>query len=197
MKLITSWGVRSRRLDQLLERDCPHCGGSAGRLVWHLAGPDPDNIQVWLSCARCGSKLGNAQPHLEHRRMSSYPIWREGLGEDPTSEETEEIVLAAKPVRLVELLREIPGAPCLEHVRREFSANGTVVGFGLVESDLAELAPVVGLGKYAALEFRDTGARLLKFECDLVRILTPHRKGDRLDLSDRTTLRITWREPSP
>jgi hypothetical protein len=28
MKLITDWGVRSRRLDQQLERDCPHCRGS-------------------------------------------------------------------------------------------------------------------------------------------------------------------------
>ena len=94
MKLITTWGVRSRRLDQQLERDCPHCGGSAGRLVWHLAGPDPDNIQVWVSCARCGSNLGNAQPDLEHQRMSSYPIWREDLGAEPMLEEVEEIILA-------------------------------------------------------------------------------------------------------
>jgi rRNA maturation protein Nop10 len=94
MKLITTWGVRSRCLDQLLKRDCPHCGGSTGRLVWHLAGPDPDNIEVWVSCMRCGSKLGNAQPHHEQRRMSSYPIWREDLGAEPTLEEIEEIILA-------------------------------------------------------------------------------------------------------
>ena len=37
MKLITNWGVRSRRLDQLLERNCPHCDAPFGRLVRHDA----------------------------------------------------------------------------------------------------------------------------------------------------------------
>jgi hypothetical protein len=50
--------------------------------------------------------------------MSSYPIWREDLGEDPTSEETAEVVLASQPVALTELLVAIPNAPALERVQR-------------------------------------------------------------------------------
>ncbi len=141
--------------------------------------------------------MGNALPHREHPRLASYPLWSEDLSEELTLEEDAEIVLAARPVRLTELLAEIPRAPCLEHVRREFSANDTVVGYGLVESDLAELAPVVGVGKYAALEFRDAGARLLRFERDLVKLLTPYRAGTRLDLSDVSILRLKCRERSP
>jgi hypothetical protein len=46
-------------------------------------------------------------------------------------------------------------------VHREFSATGYVVGCRIAEHDLAELAPAVGVGKYAALEFEDGAARLL------------------------------------
>jgi hypothetical protein len=70
--------------------------------------------------------------------------------------------------------------------------RGYFVGQYIAESDLAELAPVIGVGNCAALEFRDAGARLLKFERDLIRILTPHRKGDRLDLSDVSILSTIW-----
>jgi hypothetical protein len=52
MKLITTWGVRSRRLDQLLERDCPHCGGSAGRLV--CLGRPNDQVRSGVGVCNCG-----------------------------------------------------------------------------------------------------------------------------------------------
>jgi hypothetical protein len=64
--------------------------------------------------------------------------------------------------KLTDLLRELPRSRVLEHVHREFSATGYVVGCRIAESDLAELAPVIGVGKYAALEFEEDAARRLR-----------------------------------
>ena len=191
MRLIVDRGVRSPRLEQLLEIGCSHCRGQVGRLVRHNAGRG--GLQIWLSCCSCRARLGGPLAHIEHPRRSSYPLWSEDLGENLTREEIEETVLAARPVNLTELLRELPRRRALADVHREFSATGYFVGYYIAESDLAELAPVIGVGNCAVLEFEDGVARLLRFEKDLVRILTPHRKSDRIDLSDRTTLRIMRR----
>jgi hypothetical protein len=194
MRLIVDWGVRSPRLDRLLAAGCSHCDGPVGRLVRHDA--RGGGTQVWVSCAGCCGRLGNALPHCEHPRLLSYPLWREDLGAEPTPEEIEEIVLATRPIALTELLAAIQLAPALARAHREFSADGLVVGYGIAEDDLAELAPLVGAGHYAVLQFEDRVARLLRFEEDLVRVLTPHRAGARLDLSDRSVLPLKWR-PSP
>jgi hypothetical protein len=195
MKLLVDWGVGSPRLDRLLLAGCSHCNSPVGRLVRHDARAGGE--QIWLACCGCNARLrGGPLAHMEHPRRSSYLLWSEDLGEKLTREELAETILAVKPVTLTELLREILRRRVLAHVHCEFSASGYVVGCGIAERDLAELAPVVGVGKYAALEFEDGAARLLRFEKDLVRILTPHRKGDRIDLSDRTTLQITRRSPS-
>jgi hypothetical protein len=89
MKLVADWGARSPRLDRLLAVDCSHCRGPLGRLVRHDAGRG--GTQVWLSCASCCARLGNALPHSEHPRLGSYPLWSEDLDEQPTPEEIEEI----------------------------------------------------------------------------------------------------------
>jgi hypothetical protein len=91
--------------------------------------------------------LGGPLPHIDHPRRSSCPLWSEDLGEDLTREEIEEIV------RLTELLRELPRRCVLADVHREFSATGYVVGYDIAESDLTELAPVVGLGNTPRLSF--------------------------------------------
>ena len=85
-----------------LARGCPHCRGPLGRLVRHDAGAG--GTQIWLTCANCCARLGGPLPHIDHPRLLSYPIWREDLGAEPVPEETEEIVLASKPVALTELL---------------------------------------------------------------------------------------------
>jgi hypothetical protein len=196
MKLLVDWGVCSPRLDRLLLAGCSHCNGQVGRLVRHDARAGGE--QIWLACCSCNARLrGGPLAHMEHPRRPSYPPWSEDLDENPTAEELAEIILAVKPVTLTELLYEIPRSRVLAHVHREFSATGYVVGCGIAKSDLAGLARVVGVGNCAALEFEDGAARLLRFEKDSVRILTPHRRGDRLDLSDRTTLQIMSREQSP
>jgi hypothetical protein len=64
--------------------------------------------------------------------------------------------------KLTDLLRELPRSRVLAHVHREFSATGYVVGCRIAESDLAELAPVIGVGKYAALDFEEDAARRLR-----------------------------------
>jgi hypothetical protein len=66
MKLITPWGVRSPRLDRLIAAECSHCDGGGGRLVRHDA--RRGGTQVWLSCASCCARLGNALPHSEQPR---------------------------------------------------------------------------------------------------------------------------------
>jgi hypothetical protein len=195
MRLVTDWGGCSPRLDRLLLAGCSHCNGRVGRLVRHDARAGGE--QIWLACCSCNARLrGGPLAHVEHPRRHSYPLWSEDLDENLTPEELAEVILAAKPVTLTELLREIPRRLVLARVHREFSATGHVVGCGIAEHDLAELAPAVAVGKYAALEFEDGAARLLRFEKDSVRILTPHRRGDRLDLSDRTTLQIASEEQS-
>jgi hypothetical protein len=196
MKLLVDWGVCSPRLDRLLLAGCSHCKGLVGRLVRHDARAGGE--QIWLACCSCNARLrGGPLAHIEHPRRASYPLWSEDLDENPRPEELADIIHSAKPVSLTELLHELPRHRILAHVQREFSIGGYVVGSGIAESDLAELARVAGVGKYAALEFEDGAARLLRFEKDSVRILTPHRRGDRLDLSDRTTLQIASREQSP
>jgi hypothetical protein len=72
-------------------------------------------------------------------------------------EEIEEIALASKPVALTELLAAIPDAPALERLRR---AEHITVGYDVSD------------GEITALEFRDAGARLLRFERDLIKVLT-------------------------
>ena len=97
-------------------------------------------------------------------------IW----GEEPTREEVVEIGLSARPVALTELLAKIPCVPALERVGR---AEHITVGYDISEGDIAALARVIPAGEYAVLEFRDAGARLLRFERDLIKVLTPHRTG--------------------
>jgi hypothetical protein len=195
MKLLVDWGVCSPRLDRLLLAGCSQCNSPVGRLVRHDARAGGE--QIWLACFSCNARLRSGPlAHIEHPRRHSYPYWSEDLNEAPTHEEIAEIILVATPVGLTELLRELPRRRALADVHREFSATGYFVGYYIAESDLAELAPVIGVGNCAVLEFEDGVARLLRFEKDLVRILTPHRRGDRLDLSDRTTLQIESRKPS-
>jgi hypothetical protein len=103
VKLIAEWGVHSPRLDRLLAAGCSHCGGSHGRLVRHNA--RAGGTKVWLACCSCNARLGGALGHGGHPRRASYPLWSKDLSEAPGPEEVEEIVLAAKPISLVELLR--------------------------------------------------------------------------------------------
>jgi hypothetical protein len=121
MKLITNWRVQSLRLDRLLAVGCRYCSSEYGRLTRHDAGAGGE--QVWLACCSCGARLGGPLPHIEHRRRSSYPLWSEDLGEALTRQEIQETVLAARPVRLTELLREFPRRRVLGDVHREFSAR--------------------------------------------------------------------------
>jgi hypothetical protein len=196
MKLLVDWDFCSPRVDRLLLAGCSHCTGQVGRLVRHDARAGGE--QIWLACCGCNARLrGGPLAHMEHPRRPSYPLWSEDLDENPTPEERAEIILAVRPVTLTELLSEIPRSRVLAHVYREFLATDYVLGCGIAEHHLAELAPAVGVGKYAALEFEDGAARLLCFEKDSVRILTPRRRGERLDLSDRTTLQIGLKEQSP
>jgi hypothetical protein len=195
MKLLVDWNVCSPRLDRLLLAGCSNCIGQVGRLVRHDARAGGE--QIWLACCNCNARLGGGPlAHIEHPRRSGYPLWSKDLDEDPTPEEIAVIILAVKPVTLTELLYELPRRRVLADVHREFSANGYVVGYGIGEHDLSELAPLVGAGKYAVLQFEDGAARLLRFERDSVRILTPHRRGNRLDLTDRTTLQLESRQSS-
>jgi hypothetical protein len=92
---------------------------------------------------------------------------------------------------LTELLAAIPNVPALERVHR---VEHITVGYYVSDGDIAALARVIPAGEYAALEFRDAGARLLRFERDLIKVLTPHRSGARLDLTDVSILRLKWRE---
>jgi hypothetical protein len=66
MKLVADWGVHSPRLDRLIAAECSHCDGGGGRLVRHDA--RRGGTQVWLSCASCCARLGNALPHSEQPR---------------------------------------------------------------------------------------------------------------------------------
>jgi hypothetical protein len=141
MKLVADWGVRSPRLDRLLEAGCSHCDAPFGRLVRHDA--RGGGTQVWLSCASCCARLGNALPHSEHRRLASYPLWREDLDEEPTPEEVEEIVLEAKSVALTELLAAIPNEAALERMHR---AEHITVDYEVSEGESAALARVVLAG---------------------------------------------------
>jgi hypothetical protein len=196
MKLIVNWGACSPRLDRLLLSGCFHCNDQVGRLVRHDARAGGE--QIWLACCTCNARLrGGPFAHAEHPRRSSYPLWSEDLDENPTAEELAEILLISAPVGLAELLRELPRRQGLMEVYREFLAGGYLIGNGIARSDLAELAPIVGVGNYAVLEFEDGVARVLRFEKDSVRILTPRRTGDRLDLRDRAILQIVSREQSP
>jgi hypothetical protein len=84
-RLIVDWGVRSPRLDLRLEAGCSHCECQVGHLVRHDAGRGGE--QIWLNCVGCNARLGGPLAHIEHPRRSSYPLWSEDLGDDPTSEE--------------------------------------------------------------------------------------------------------------
>jgi hypothetical protein len=97
-----------------------------------------------------------------------YPLWSEDLDEEPTREEIEEIVLAPRPVALTDLLAEISKAPALKRLRR---AQHIAVGYDLSAGDITGLARVGSAGEYAALGF-DGAARLLRFEPDLIMVLT-------------------------
>jgi hypothetical protein len=190
MKLLVDWGVCSPRLNRLLLAGCSQCNGQAGRLVRHDARAGGE--QIWPACCSCNSRLrGGPLAHIEHPRRHSYPCWSEDLNEAPTHEEIAEIILVARPVGVTDLLRELPRRRALADVHREFSATGYFVGYYIAESDLAQLAPVIGVGNCAVLEFEDGVARPLRFEKDLVRILTPHRRGDCLDLRGRTTFKLS------
>jgi hypothetical protein len=46
------------------------------------------------------------------------------------------------------------------------------VGYGVSSADVAELSRALPVGEYAALQFEDGGARLLRFERDLIKVLT-------------------------
>jgi hypothetical protein len=70
---------------------------------------------------------------------------------------------------MTELLAAIPNAPALERMRR---AEHSTAGYDVSDGDIAALARVVPAGEYAALEFRDAGARQLRFERDLIKVLT-------------------------
>jgi hypothetical protein len=62
--------------------------------------------------------LRQAMPHSKNPRLGSYPLWSEEVGVEPVPEETEEIVLASKPVALTKLLAASPKAPALKGSRR-------------------------------------------------------------------------------
>ena len=187
MRLIVDWGEKSERIDALLERGC-QCGGGIGRLVKHWAG---NGFQVWISCCACSSKLRSPLPHASLKRWQEYPIWSEVLDEVATPEE----VLERTPVSLWEIYEETKRSPALAGAHRDFEEHGIlVVAEPLAESDLAEIAPLAGVGSYATLNVEGQ-ARLLKFEADyIIRILTPHRRGKKLDLSDRRTVQLIWKE---
>jgi hypothetical protein len=78
---------------------CSHCRGPVGHLVRHDA--HAGGTQVWLSCASCCARSGNALPHVEHPRLLSNPIWREDLSAEQAPEEIEDgwAARAAAPVR--------------------------------------------------------------------------------------------------
>ena len=108
-----------------------------------------------------------------------YPLWSEDLDEEPTREEIEEIVFAARPVALTELLPRLRSRP-LSNVCAAPAYN---VRYDVSGGDITGLARVVLAGEYAALGF-DGAARLLRFEPDLIMVLTA-RTLSPLSLLDR------------
>jgi len=64
MKLITDWGIRSHRLEQLLAAGCSHCGGPAGRLTQHRAGAKGSE-------PRSPTEVCRRQPHANIARRAS------------------------------------------------------------------------------------------------------------------------------
>jgi hypothetical protein len=199
MRLIVPWNVASPRLQALLgaREGCPHCNCDTARLVRHFAGGSDAHVQIWLSCVRCGAKLGGPQPHVDHLRFRSYPVWREGLAEDLLDEEVAELE-RCRPVSLSELLEALPRERILAHAHHHAITVGLMVGEGATDAIIAEFASLVGPDSYYAAPGFEDGARLVRFAPEGVKVLTPHRRaGDRLDLSDVSILRLEWREPSP
>jgi hypothetical protein len=193
MRLAVGWGVVSPRLDQLLARDCPYCCGPVGRLTQHRAG---HHLQVWLTCAGCGSRLVGSQPHLEHPRRFIYPAWREDLGEGPLPEEINELAHPAAPVGLGGVVGEIlhSGHPLLAHVLAEAKRDRlcVAIGYELTKSDLLDLGQLVGAGSYVVAGF-DAGASLMKAGLNSTALLTPYRIDDAVDWG-RPTVVGRWRK---
>jgi hypothetical protein len=108
-------------------------------------------------------------------------------------------IAEARLVTPTPLFRLGLGAPrfCWGRRTARIGARCAIVVGGLAENDLVEIPPVVGPGKYAAIEFVNGIARLLRFERDLIKVLTPYRPGLRLDLTDVSILRLRLREPLP